>query len=75
MYLANNMRPDIAFSMNLLARYSSSPTRRHQNGIKHIFCYQRGNMDMGLFYSNNANYELLGFADVGFLSDPYKSQS
>jgi len=27
-YLANT-RPDIAFSVNLLARYSSSPTRRH----------------------------------------------
>ena len=30
---------------------------------------------MGLFYSNNANHELLGFVDVGFLSDPYKSRS
>ncbi|XP_075515737.1 secreted RxLR effector protein 161-like [Primulina tabacum] len=31
-YLANCTRPDIAFSVNLLARYSSSPTRRHWNG-------------------------------------------
>ena len=29
MYLANNSRPDISFAVNLLARYSSSPTRRH----------------------------------------------
>ena len=29
MYLANCTRPDIAFSVNLLARYSSAPTRRH----------------------------------------------
>ena len=28
-YLANNTRPDITFSVNLLARYSSSPTKRH----------------------------------------------
>ncbi|KAL0298661.1 UNVERIFIED_CONTAM: Copia protein [Sesamum radiatum] len=27
MYLANNTRPDIAFSVNLLARYSSTPKR------------------------------------------------
>jgi Reverse transcriptase (RNA-dependent DNA polymerase) len=27
MYLANNMRPDIVFSVNVLARYSSDPTR------------------------------------------------
>ena len=33
MYLANCTRLDIVFSVNLLARYSSSPTRRHWNGI------------------------------------------
>ena len=29
MYLANCTRPDIAFAVNLLARYSSAQTRRH----------------------------------------------
>ena len=29
MYLAQCTRPDIAFSVNLLARYSFSPTQRH----------------------------------------------
>ena len=29
MYLANYTRPDIAISVNLLAMYSFSPTRRH----------------------------------------------
>lgn len=29
MYLANATRTDIEFSVNLLLRYSSSPTRRH----------------------------------------------
>ena len=36
MYLANATKLDIAFFVNLLARYSSSPTRRHWNGVKHI---------------------------------------
>ena len=31
MYLVNYTRPDIAFSVNLLARYSSAPTKRHWN--------------------------------------------
>ena len=51
MYLANYTRPDIAFSVNLLARYSLAPTKRHWSGIKHILRYLCGTSDMGLFYS------------------------
>ena len=54
MYLANCTRPDIAFSVNLLARYSSAPTRRHWKGIQHILRYLSGTTDMGLFYSNKS---------------------
>ncbi|RVX09351.1 Retrovirus-related Pol polyprotein from transposon TNT 1-94 [Vitis vinifera] len=59
MYLANCTRPDIAFSVNLLARYSSAPTRRHWNGIKHILRYLRGTTDMGLFYSRESKQQCL----------------
>ena len=37
MYLANNTRPDIAFAVNLLARHSASPTKRHWTEIKMSF--------------------------------------
>ena len=52
MYLSTHTRPDIAFAINLLARYNSCPTRRHWNGIKHILCYLQGTKDMGLYFSN-----------------------
>ena len=39
MYLANCTRPDIAFAVNLLARYSAAPTRRHWVGIKTMLRY------------------------------------
>ena len=75
MYLANCTRPDIAFAVNLLARFSSSPTRRHWNGIKHILRYLQGTADLGLFYSKTSRPELLGYADAGYLSDPHKARS
>ncbi|KAI5664881.1 hypothetical protein M9H77_24204 [Catharanthus roseus] len=34
MYLVN-IRPNITFFVNLLARYNFSPTQRHWNGVKH----------------------------------------
>ena len=75
MYLANTTRPDIAFAVNLLARYSSAPTRRHWNGIKHILRYLKGTTDMGLFYSANCSPNLVGYADAGYLSYPHKARS
>ena len=75
MYLANCTRPDISFAVNLLARFSSSPTQRHWNKIKHVFRYLQGTIDLGLFYPNNTNGEIVGFADAGYLSDPHKARS
>ena len=75
MYLENCTRPDIAFSVNLLARYSSAPTLRHWNRVKHLLRYLRGTSDMGLFYSKVPKPELLGYTDAGYLSDPHKARS
>ena len=75
MYLANNTRPDIAFAVNLLARFSSCPTKRHWKGIKHILRYLRGTYDLGLFYPNNIEPVLRGYADAGYLSDPHNAKS
>ena len=36
MYLVNCARPDIAFVVNCLERFSLSPTKRYWNGIKHV---------------------------------------
>ena len=75
MYLASHTRPDISFAVNLLARFSSCPTRRHWNGIKHILRYLQGTKDMGLFFPNQSKEDLIGFADAGYLSDPHNGRS
>ncbi|KAL0297639.1 UNVERIFIED_CONTAM: Secreted RxLR effector protein [Sesamum radiatum] len=78
MYLANNTRSDIAFSVNLLARYSSTPTKRHWNGVKHILRYLCGISDMRLYferYENAKATNLVGYSDAGYLSDPHKAIS
>ena len=75
MYLANCTQPNIAFLVNLLARYSSAPTRRHCNGIKHVLRYLHGTTDLGLFYPKGSNLQLIEYADAGYLSDPHKDRS
>ncbi|XP_035834140.1 secreted RxLR effector protein 161-like [Helianthus annuus] len=75
MFLASHTRPDISFSLNLLARYSSCPTKRHWNRVKQIFRYLQGTKDMGLYFTNQSKTALVGFADAGYLSDPHTGRS
>jgi hypothetical protein len=74
MYLANNMRLDIAFVVNLLARFSAAPTMRHWNGVKDVLQYLQGTPDLDLFYKKNQDLSLVGYADVGYLSDPHNGK-
>jgi hypothetical protein len=50
MYLANNTKPDIALTVNYLARHSAAPTMHHWNGIKNILQYLVGTIDLGLYF-------------------------
>jgi hypothetical protein len=75
MYIANCTRPDIAFAVNLLARYSAAPTQRHWAGVKNIFRYLIGTIDLGLFYKINQDKSLIGYTDAGYLSDPHEARS
>ena len=63
------------FFVNLLARYSSAPTRKHWNDIKHILRYLCGTTNVGIFYSRESKQQLLGYADAKYLLDPYKGKS
>ena len=75
MYLANYTRHDIAFAVNLLARYSADPTRRHWVGVKTIFRYLKGTQDLGLFFPKNQDQTMVGYADAGYQSDPHNGIS
>jgi hypothetical protein len=61
MYLVSNTRPDIAFAVNLLARYSASPTKHHWTGIKNVLRYLHGTVDLGLFYGRNQDPSLVEY--------------
>ena len=64
-HLTNNTRLDIAFTVNLLARCSNSPTKRHWNMLKHLFHCLRGTKDLGLFYRSKQDTTLVEYPDAG----------
>jgi len=75
MYLANSTRFDIAFAVNLLARHSAAPTKRHRTRGKQILRYLNGTKDLGLFFQKNQDSSLVGYTDAGYMSDPHNARS
>jgi hypothetical protein len=75
MYLTNNTRFSIAFAVNFLARHSAAPIMRHWNDIKNILRYLVGTIDLRLYFQKNQDSKLIGYADVGYLSDPLNVMS
>ena len=60
MYLANATRPDIAFTINYLARKQLEPTEEDWTDVKRIFRYLRGTTNLGLkFTSESENLEAM----------------
>ena len=51
MYLAANARPDIAFAVHQIARFSHAPRQSHAMAVKRILRYLKETHDKGLIMS------------------------
>jgi transposase InsO family protein len=56
-------RPDIAFAVSTVARFSANPGMAHWNAVKRIFRYLAGTRDLWLTYGE-ARRTLVGYADA-----------
>nr|GEU30699.1 retrovirus-related Pol polyprotein from transposon TNT 1-94 [Tanacetum cinerariifolium] len=76
MYLMSS-RPDIIHVTCVCARYQAYPTEKHLKEVKSIFCYLRGTIKMGLWYTKDSGLELTGLSDADYAGckDTFKSTS
>jgi hypothetical protein len=58
MYLAIATRPDIAYSVGVLARFSKNPGLQHWKAVKHLLRYLKGTLDFKLTYSSTCSPSL-----------------
>nr|GEW78333.1 retrovirus-related Pol polyprotein from transposon TNT 1-94 [Tanacetum cinerariifolium] len=54
-------RPDIVHATCLCARYQAKQTKKHLKEVKRIFHYLLGTINMGLWYTKDSGFELIGF--------------
>ena len=60
-------RPDIMYSVCLCARFQYSPKESHLSVVKQILRYLKRTMNIGLWYPNSDNFELIGFSYPDFV--------
>lgn len=63
LYLSTSTRPDIAFAVSNVAKFSANPTTRHWTGVKRILRYFKGTPDLGLHYTSSDVDDLIGYSD------------
>ena len=66
LYLTTNTRPDIAFAVSQVARFSHSPKQSHENAVKHIIRYLSKTTDKGMIVKPSADLALDCYVDADF---------
>jgi len=51
MYVINCTKPDIAYSVSKLSRFTSNPSMDYYKAIKRILNYLQNTLDYGLYYT------------------------
>ena len=68
MYAMLGTRPDIAYAVSLVSRYSANPTQAHWNAVVRIFRYLRGTVHYELVYKGSLQ-ALTGYTDSDWAGD------
>ncbi len=75
MYLMNSTRPDIAYAVGLLSRFSQKPKLKHWNAVLRVFQYFKGIINYGLVHRGGRDGEMYGVTDADFASDEVDRKS
>ena len=69
-WLSTSTRPDIATVTNMLAKYTSCPTKSHVDAAKRVVRYLKGTSSLGIAFHNSPQQHIDSF--VKFPIDPTK---
>ena len=74
MYAMHFTRPDIAYAVGMLCRFTSNQSNEHWKAISRVLRYLKGIMDYGLYFQGSPPI-LEGFGDVTWNNVEIKSKS
>jgi hypothetical protein len=74
-YAMTGTRPDIAFVIGFLGRFSNQATAAHWSAAVDVLRYLKGTMDYGLRFSPGSDLTLEGYSDATWISCPDTARS
>lgn len=74
MYVVHCTRPDIAFAVCKMSRYTSNPSTEHWKAIGRILGYLKRTINLGLFY-NEYPEVLEGYSDASWITSASDNKS
>ena len=69
MYAMVCTRPDIAFAVIQVAKFSNNPSKKHWTAAKRILRYLKGTQEYGLTYTRASEFDVQGFSDSDWAGD------
>ena len=66
MWLQVATQPDLAFSVNKLARFAYNPGKVHWNVLKHILAYIKGTINYRITYKGGESLKPYGYVDSNY---------
>ena len=69
MYLATCTRPDLAYAIENLARFSSKPNGSHWTAAKRVLRYMKGTPDLGITFRRDVQRSCAGYSDADWAGD------
>ena len=74
MWLAVNARPDIAFAVQFLSKFSKQPKPKHWQAVKRVLRYLKGTMSATIHYSSSDS-RFLAYCDSDWARNPSDRKS
>jgi len=69
MYIQLATRPDLAYAISMVSRFSNNPGVAHWQAVKRILRYLKGTKHMKLRFSNKGSDSIVGYSDADWAGD------
>jgi hypothetical protein len=74
-YLANGMRPDIAFAVSVLMRYAVDSRLFHWRLFQHVITYLKTMIEYVITYKRGGHIKPIGYSNASYADDPDSQKS